>query len=89
MTQYNVTIGKLDRFHYSVFYCSQAMLQLGGEYWAGFYPTMVKTMLANQSREGSWDRESREDMVFGNHYTTALTVLALTAPHQILPIFQR
>jgi len=87
--RYNVTIGKLDRFHYSVFYCSQAMLQLGGDHWRRFYPRMAQTMIDNQAREGCWDAESREDTIFGNHYTTALSVLALTAPYQILPIFQR
>jgi hypothetical protein len=89
INRYNATVGRLDRFHYGVFYCSQAMLQLGGDYWAGFYPQMVNTMLQNQSPQGFWDRESGGDGVFGNHYSTALSVLALTSPHQILPIFQR
>jgi hypothetical protein len=47
-------------------------------------------MLAHQNADGSWDAESlRRDRPFGNAYTTALSVLALGAPNQFLPVFQR
>jgi hypothetical protein len=46
-------------------------------------------LLANQSADGSWPEESNQDMRFGRTYTTALVVLALGAPNQFLPIFQR
>jgi hypothetical protein len=78
-----------DRFHYAAYYCSQAMAQLGGQYWKGFFPPLVRTMLQNQSADGSWLPEQGGDEVFGNEYTTALAVLALTPPLQLLPIFQR
>ena len=39
--------------------------------------------------DGSWDAESNRDGQFGNVYTTALAVLALTPPYQLLPIHQR
>lgn len=78
-----------DRYHYGVFYCSQAMYQMGGRYWEQFYPATVPVLLANQSPDGSWEEESNQDMRFGRTYTTALVVLALGAPNQILPIFQR
>jgi hypothetical protein len=89
IVNYMDTVGHLDRFHYSAFYCSQAVLQLGGHYWEFFYPRLVQALLRNQSPEGHWQLEGGGDDIFGNAYTTALTVLALTAPYQLLPIFQR
>lgn len=78
-----------DRYHYGVFYCTQAMYQMGGRHWAEFFPRTVPVLLANQSPDGSWQPESSQDMRFGSTYTTALVVLALGAPNQFLPIFQR
>jgi hypothetical protein len=78
-----------DRFFYAAFYCSQAMYQLGGRYWRQFYPPLAGTLLSNQSRDGSWDASVERDRLFGNLYTTAMGVLALTPENQLLPIFQR
>jgi hypothetical protein len=86
---YNKRPHKFDRYHYSAFYCSQAMFQLGGEYWAKFYPRLTKTLVAHQRQDGSWQPESTKDTHYGNVYTSALTVLALTPPYQLLPIYQR
>ena len=86
---YNAAPHRKDQYHYSVFYCSQAMFQLGGDYWATFYPPLVKTLLKHQRPDGSWDRESNGVGHFDNSYTTALVVLSLTPPYQILPIYQR
>jgi len=87
--RYNVRRHSDDRYHYSAFYCSQAMFHLGGENWEKFYPPLQSTLLANQRRDGSWDRERVHDSGVGNTYTTALVVLTLTPPYQILPIYQR
>jgi hypothetical protein len=78
-----------DRYHYSAFYCTQAMFQMGEENWEKFYPRLVTTLLANQNPDGSWQAESGEDYRYGNTYTTALVVLILTTPNQLLPTFQR
>lgn len=78
-----------DRYHYGAFYCSQAMFQLGGEYWHRFFPKLLQTLVQAQRPDGSWDSENGRDSRFGNVYTTALTVLALATPYQILPIYQR
>jgi hypothetical protein len=81
---------KNDRYHYGVFNCCQGMYQLGGRYWELFFPRAVKTLLANQQPNGSWEAESHQhDFQFGNAYTTALVVLTLGAPNQLLPIYQR
>jgi hypothetical protein len=81
---------KNDRYHYGLFNCCQAMYQLGGRYWQTFFPDAVKTLLANQRPDGSWPAENHHhDAQFGNAYTTALALLALGAPNQLLPIYQR
>jgi hypothetical protein len=79
-----------DRYHYGVFYCTQATYQLGGHFWKEFFPPVVDVLLKNQRPDGSWDAESHaSDNKYGNSYTTALIVLALGAPNQFLPVLQR
>jgi hypothetical protein len=79
-----------DRYHYSLFNCSQGMYQLGSPFWEQFFPRTVSAILRNQQANGSWDAESTSgDRPFGNSYSTALVVLSLGAPNQLLPIFQR
>ncbi len=84
------TFGPWDQYFYSTYYCSQAAAQLGGHYWEKFYPPMVKVFLKVQAADGSFPPEPRQhDAVFGNAYTTALAVLALTPAYQLLPVYQR
>ena len=77
-------------YHYGAYYCSQGMFQLGGDYWAKFFPPLAETLLQNQARDGSWELENDNNgNSFGRTYTTALAVMALTPAYQLLPIFQR
>lgn len=79
-----------DRYHYSLFTCCYGMYQLGSPYWEQFFPRTVTALLAHQRPDGSWDAETfHRDRPFGNSYTTALVVLSLGAPNQLLPVFQR
>jgi prenyltransferase beta subunit len=79
-----------DRYHYALFACCQAMYQLGGRHWQEFFPRTVATLLAHQRPDGSWPADTHwHDGQFGNAYTTALVVMSLGAPNQLLPIFQR
>jgi hypothetical protein len=79
-----------DRYHYSLFNCCQGMYQLGSPYWDEFFPRTVNVLLRNQQADGSWDAQSSDgDRAFGNSYSTAMVVLSLGAPNQLLPIFQR
>jgi hypothetical protein len=86
--RYNASMHRDDRYHYGAFYCSQAMYQLGGEYWRQFFPKLLAVLTENQSANGSWQVETA-DPEFGNCYTTALTLLSLSTPYQLLPIYQR
>jgi hypothetical protein len=88
--RYGEFVGFFDRFHYGAYHCSQAMFWLGGDYWAKFYPTTAETLMANQNPDGSWPPEAKfKDGIYGSEYTTALAVLTLTSPFQLLPIHQR
>ena len=87
-TQYHDSVGGSDRFHYGAYYCSQAMFMLGGDYWRDFYPPLAQTLLDNQRPDGSWVAD-RADARFAEPYATALSILSLTPPYQLLPIYQR
>lgn len=79
-----------DRYHYGLLTCSQAMYQLGGRHWREFFPPMVAVLLSGQNEDGSWQRDRHNlDGYYGNAYTTAIGVIALSASNQLLPIFQR
>jgi hypothetical protein len=78
-----------DRYHYGAFYCSQAMFQMGGHYWEQFFPQIAEQLMSNQRPDGAWNEERNLDGRFGRSYTTSLAVLALAAPNQFLPVFQR
>jgi hypothetical protein len=79
-----------DRYHYSAFYCSQAMGVLGGSYFQRFYPNLLRVLSENQKEDGSWDIEGfPSDRGYGNLYSTAFAVLALSPPYQMLKTYQR
>ena len=88
-TAYNARASH-DRFHYGAYYCSQAMFMLGGQQWREFYPPLASVLVENQTPEGYWPPErSARDAIYGSSYTTALAILSLTPPYQMLPIYQR
>ncbi|MFN4258207.1 MAG: prenyltransferase/squalene oxidase repeat-containing protein [Gemmataceae bacterium] len=76
-----------NHFFYAVYYCSQAMFQLGGTHWAAFRPKLHHALLPNQKSNGSFD--SRGGDGYGPNYGTAMAVLALTVEYRLLPIYQR
>lgn len=88
--RYGDRVGGGERWFYSTYVCSQAMSQLGGEYWSRFFPTLVPTLLSVQRGDGSWPAEPHSgDSQYGNACTTAFAVLAMTPPLQLLPLYQR
>jgi len=79
-----------DRYHYSLFMCCQGVYQMGSPYWERFFPHVARSIVSHQRSDGSWALESFErDQKYGNSYTTAMVLLTLGAPNQLLPIFQR
>jgi hypothetical protein len=69
---------------YGIYYCSQAMFQLGGNYWNAYKPKLHELLLARQNANGSWLGEG-----YGPIYSTSMCVLALTVEYRYLPIYQR
>jgi hypothetical protein len=87
---YNNHRSQKDGYHYGAFYCSQAMFQLGGDYWDRFFPKLLRVLADAQNGDGSWPEDSLPQYEhFGKVYSTSLSVLALATPYQILPIYQR
>ena len=77
-----------DRYHYGAVLCTQGMYQLGGKYWEQFFPKLANAFLANQKEDGSW-LTGGQDKPYGSCYSTSLSILSLSVPNQMLPIFQR
>jgi hypothetical protein len=87
---YNHSLGDNDSYHYGVFYCTLGLFQMGEPYYSRFYPKTMRTLLANQGRQGNWMVDSEHShATFGDRYTTALALIALSTPYQVLPIMQR
>jgi hypothetical protein len=72
-------------FSYGIYYCSQAMFQLGDNYWKSFRPFLHQRLLGSQQSNGSWLCNEN----FGANYSTSMAVLALTVEYRYLPIYQR
>lgn len=89
-TRFGERVGNGDRFYYAAYYCSQAMAQLGGRHWKEFFPKLANVLVRAQQSSGEWPAEPYgSDRQFGNTYTTAMAVLSLTPPLQLLPVYQR
>ncbi len=82
---------KLDQQHcyYGLYYCSQAMFQLGDNHWTTYRDVLHKLLLRNQQENGSWTGRDVEASRAGPNYTTAMGILALTVEYRFLPIYQR
>ena len=70
-------------YFYTVYYCSQAAWQLGGNYWPILNKTISADLRRKQGADGSWSGEINES------YCTSMAILALTVPYRYLPIYQR
>ena len=78
-----------DRYHYGAVLCTQGMYQLGGKYWeTSFFQCLVGALLANQEKDGAWLTKGKDEP-YGSCYSTSLSILSLSVPDQMLPIFQR
>jgi hypothetical protein len=85
--------GSLPSVYHTWYLSSQAMAQVGGEHWKNFYPRLVRTLMSHQSPDGHWRLDRwigwGNETKLGPAYYTAVAVLCLTLPDQLLPIHQR
>jgi hypothetical protein len=84
-----VTNPNESHYYYTIYYVSQALYQLGGDYWKEGYPKLRATILANQGPEGTWATGQGQEQEAGEAYRTSMAVLALCVPYRYLPLFQR
>ncbi len=80
-----------QNFFYGVYYTSQAMFQLGDNYWSVYRKDLHNMLLLHCAPKGAgyWDSEKGPDAQFGPNYCTAMAILALTVEYRFLPIYQR
>ena len=76
-------------FFYEVYYCPQALFQVGEESFRQYYPKLVTILLERQDPDGSWLSSDGGDRSGGRAYCTAMAVLALAVEYRYLPIYQR
>lgn len=80
---------KVTRFPvYTAYYAMQAAFQLGGETWTQAWGPTREWLLGSQLDDGGWpvSRTSEEP---GRTYSTSMSILTLTIPYRLLPIYQR
>jgi hypothetical protein len=70
-------------FHYTHFYLAQAMQQVGGADWDGYFPRIRAELVRARKSDGSWPSQ------YGLAYGTALSLLILELPYRYLPIYER
>jgi hypothetical protein len=70
-------------YFYGHYYAIQAFYQEGGSYWARWWPPLRDELVRTQKPSGSWTDE------VGPSYASAMAVLILSLPFEMLPIFQR
>jgi hypothetical protein len=65
-------------FFYGIYYCSQAMFQLGDNYWDHFRPKLHRMLLDNQQKDsGGWFGGDPDTTTYGANYATSMAILAM------------
>lgn len=75
-------------FFYGTYYFSQAMQKRGGEYARQAREFTERTLLEQQSPDGSWTSGDGQERNAGRIYTSSLAVLSLAVKYHYLPIYQ-
>jgi hypothetical protein len=73
--------------YYARYYTTQAAFQHGGKVWAKVWEQNQSRILQTQEK-GAWP-SSRTSAESGQTYATAMSVLTLSVPLQLLPTYQR
>jgi hypothetical protein len=79
----------MEFYYYAVYYCSQALNQLGGKYYDTLYPRLRDGLLAQQNADGAFGGGSGQEQDAGPAYRTAMACLALCVPYRYLPLYQK
>jgi hypothetical protein len=84
--QKNLVNTKTGHMYYAFYYVTQASFQAGGETWETVWKNTHEQLLKLQREDGGWPDHSGEP---GRVYATAMSVLSLSVPYRLLPIYQR
>jgi hypothetical protein len=75
--------------YYARYYTTQAAFQRGGKLWPKVWEQTQSKLLQSQHKEsGAWP-PSRTSAEPGQTYATAMSILTLSVPLQLLPTYQR
>lgn len=74
--------------YYSAYYATQAAYQAGGHTWQAVWSAAQQHLSSLQQKDGGWP-QSRTGEEPGRIYATAMSLLTLSVPYRILPIYQR
>jgi hypothetical protein len=74
--------------YYSMYYSTQAAFQAGPPIWPVIWLVTQDRLLVTQMKDGGWP-QSRSGEEPGRVYATAMSVLTLSVPYRLLPIYQR
>ena len=83
---YPRTLATSGQRYYGLYYTAQGLFQIGGPVWRGFATWMYDTFVPQQRADGSWSGQGNNG---SDAFATAMTVLSLTVPYRMLPIYQR
>lgn len=70
-------------YHYGNYYAVQAFWHAGGERWEKWYNNIRKELLAAQEGNGGWQSQ------YGPEFATAMSLIILQMPKDIVPAFSR
>ncbi len=73
---------------YTAYYVTQAAFQLGDPTWSSAWGPIRQRLLETQLEDGGWP-VSHTGEEPGRIYSTSMSILTLTVPYRLLPIYQR
>src|SRR3954471_21952840 len=81
-----------QHYYYALYYTTQASFQAGDPAWSAVWKNNSDQLLALAQKDGSWPAKPDvpgNDQKNARIYATAMSVLTLSVPLRVLPIYQR
>jgi hypothetical protein len=81
-----------QHYYYALYYTTQAAFQAGDPAWSAVWKNNSEQLLAAAQKDGSWPAKPDvpgNDQKNARIYATAMSVLTLSVPLRVLPIYQR
>lgn len=86
MSVYRSQLANQSFRYYGLYYASQGLFQIGGEYWKEYSSWLYSTFLPQQRSDGSWTAHHSEHSPI---YATSMMILSFAVPFRQLPVYQR